>query len=223
MLTEIESADAAAPQKQSNVQQSPWKKPKVSLLRSKSLKRKSDIFNLSSNTANNSSINDNSQNELDESSRSSKLFKSSNRFSISTNISTNFNDSASATSDKNELYNFFAGSSNNVLTEINKDEKYNKSLEKSAILNEKLIAGIISSVVDTKKEVQPVQPTYLFEHTDLLPTDWSLKTRLRFLSTVPFSCYSGIKSQHESEAILNYSKFNMFYKNLEACKFVSMP
>lgn len=55
---------------------------------------------------------------------------------------------------------------------------------------------------------------YQFENESLLPIDWTLKTRLRFLSSKTFSCNMAIKSQHESEAILNYSKFNTFYPNL---------
>lgn len=62
--------------------------------------------------------------------------------------------------------------------------------------------------------------TYAFENTNLLPCDWSLKTRLRFLSTKPFSCNNGIKSSHESEAISNYSKFTSFYNSIDYCKTV---
>ena len=71
-----------------------------------------------------------------------------------------------------------------------------------------------------KKEVsnKSESVTNLYENENILPIDWSLKTRLRFLSKMPFSCYSGIKSQQESEAILNFSKFNSFFKHLEATK-----
>jgi hypothetical protein len=64
--------------------------------------------------------------------------------------------------------------------------------------------------------------TYAFEKTNLLPCDWSLKTRLRFLSTKPFSCNNGIKSSHESEAISNYSKFTSFYNSIDYCKTVTI-
>lgn len=63
--------------------------------------------------------------------------------------------------------------------------------------------------------------TYNFEHDSLIPIDWSLKTRLRFISTRTFSCNNGIKSSHESEAISNYAKFNSFYSSLDASKTVS--
>ncbi len=72
------------------------------------------------------------------------------------------------------------------------------------------------SLNEPKKEVvEEPKVIYLFEDKKLIPIDWSLKVRLRFLSTRPFTCYSGIKSNHESEAILNYSKFNGFYDVLE--------
>jgi hypothetical protein len=70
---------------------------------------------------------------------------------------------------------------------------------------------------DSKEEVK-IQ--YRFENEKLLPIDWSLKTRLRFVSTKPFTCYNGIKSQHESEALINYSKFNCFYQNLNEHHYV---
>lgn len=63
--------------------------------------------------------------------------------------------------------------------------------------------------------------TFSYEHDELVPVDWSLKTRCRFLSTKPFSCNTGIKSSHESEAMTNYANFRSFYTNLESCKLVS--
>lgn len=59
---------------------------------------------------------------------------------------------------------------------------------------------------------------YNFENENLLPIDWSLKTRLRFISTKTFSCNNGIKSSHESEAMSNYSKFTSFYNSIEFSK-----
>jgi hypothetical protein len=71
------------------------------------------------------------------------------------------------------------------------------------------------------KDEEQTSKANLYEHITLLPIDWSLKTRLRFLSIHPFSCNNGIKSQQESEAILNFSKFNKFYENLNAANQVS--
>ncbi len=42
--------------------------------------------------------------------------------------------------------------------------------------------------------------------------------RVRFSSTEKFTCYSGIRSQHETEALLNYSRFDMYYNNLNESK-----
>ena len=70
--------------------------------------------------------------------------------------------------------------------------------------------------VKAKEEAE----VFAFEHETLVPIDWSLKTRLRFLSTKPFSCNSGVKSQHESEAISNYAYFKSFYSNLNSRVYV---
>lgn len=83
----------------------------------------------------------------------------------------------------------------------------------STMSTNKPFASIDSSKSEAS-EAAKKQVSYQFESENLMPIDWSLKTRLRFLSTRPFTCYNGIKSQHESEAILNYSKFNLFYENL---------
>ncbi len=88
----------------------------------------------------------------------------------------------------------------------------------------KLYSSESFTVAERSLETAPTEPvkkeTYLFESENLLPIDWSLKTRVRFLSTKQFSCYSGIRSQHESEALLNYSKYNGFYASLEENKYV---
>lgn len=73
-----------------------------------------------------------------------------------------------------------------------------------------------------KKAAEQQKKVYQFEDQKNLPLDWSLKTRVRFMSKRPFSCYNAIKSQHESDAILNYSKFNLFYHNLAKHKLVSL-
>ena len=82
------------PQKQTSIQASPWKKPnRVSLAKTKSLKRKSELFNGSlNNSASNGSFRFESNPDIDEnasltettdSPRSSKVAKTVlNRFSI---------------------------------------------------------------------------------------------------------------------------------------------
>jgi hypothetical protein len=60
----------------------------------------------------------------------------------------------------------------------------------------------------------------LFE-SNLIPIDWSLKTRLRFCSRAQFKCCTNLKSIHESQAIFNFSKLNEFYDNLEKSQIVS--
>ena len=67
-----------------------------------------------------------------------------------------------------------------------------------------------------------IEKPALFDYTDLIPIDWSLKTRLRFCSKSQFKCCSNLKSIHESQAILNFSKLNEFYSTLEDCKNVSI-
>jgi hypothetical protein len=52
MVNESGAAVAASPHKPPA--QSPWKNPKVSLMKTKSIKRKSDIFNLNGLSSNNS-------------------------------------------------------------------------------------------------------------------------------------------------------------------------
>lgn len=73
----------------------------------------------------------------------------------------------------------------------------------------------------TAKPALEEAETFNYEHEDLVPVDWSLKTRCRFLSTKPFSCNAGIKSSHESEAMTNYASFGSFYAHLESSKCVS--
>ena len=77
-----------------------------------------------------------------------------------------------------------------------------------------LTTGVQYEPEKTEVKTEP-KITFNFENENLLPIDWTLKTRLRFLSSRTFSCNMAIKSQHESEAILNYSKFTTFYSNLE--------
>ena len=79
--------------------------------------------------------------------------------------------------------------------------------------NDSIKTGIKPKEEETK--------TYNFVDTQLLPIDWSLKTRLRFISSKTFSCNNGIKSSHESEGISNYSKFTSFFQSIEASKYVS--
>lgn len=73
----------------------------------------------------------------------------------------------------------------------------------------------------TPKPALEEAEVFNYEHENLVPVDWSLKTRCRFLSTKPFSCNTGIKSSHESEAMTNYASFRFFYTHLESSKFVS--
>ncbi len=135
------------------------------------------------------------------------------------------------------MYSFFGGNNKEaVLNESsNADEKSSQKVKDKLITtNSSLITNLYSpaglslkkTFTETysdsakkdssiKEEEQTSQPN-LYEHNTLLPIDWSLKTRLRFLSTLPFSCNNAIKSQQESEAILNFSKFNSFYENLSA-------
>ena len=58
----------------------------------------------------------------------------------------------------------------------------------------------------------------LFENANLIPIDWSLKTRLRFSSKRQFKCCNNLKSIHESQAILNFSQLNEFYSSLDDSK-----
>ena len=92
-----------------------------------------------------------------------------------------------------------------------------------AVIN-KLKSGLIfsdgSPLAASKTKVEETE-TFNYEHGDLVPVDWSLKTRCRFLSMKPFSCNAGIKSSHESEAISNYAYFKSFYANLENSQLVS--
>jgi hypothetical protein len=67
-----------------------------------------------------------------------------------------------------------------------------------------------------------IEKTALFENIDLIPIDWSLKTRLRFCSKSQFKCCNNLKSIHESQAILNFPKLNEFYNNLEDCQNVGI-
>ena len=88
-------------------------------------------------------------------------------------------------------------------------------------INESTISNLRSNLLQTDNSKNKEKEVFAFEHESLLPVDWSLKTRLRFLSKKQFSCNSLVKSQHESEAISNYSVFKSFYTNLDKSKFVS--
>ena len=259
---------------------SPWKKPKiVSLSKTKSLKRKSEMFNASLNNsgANNGSFRlDTNSQELDENSlrddtdspRLTKLPKTIlNRFSImnSNSLSNSFNNSLNESpavsyflknkrvnhnknclfviKQRSDLYDFFGGNNKDlVLNESsNLDEKSSQKVkDKQSAVNSSLLitnlyspAGLTLKKTFTEtysdsvkkdsssKDEEQTPKANLYEHSTLLPIDWSLKTRLRFLSIHPFSCNNGIKSQQESEAILNFSKFNKFYENLNTTNQVS--
>ena len=101
-------------QKQQSLQQSPWKKPKnISMSKSKSLKRKSELFNASLNNsgANGSFRFETASQGIDEnavaddstsydSPRSTKIAKTHlNRFSIMNSMSNSLNNSATAGGD----------------------------------------------------------------------------------------------------------------------------
>lgn len=83
----------------------------------------------------------------------------------------------------------------------------------STIAEKELIVSDISNKQEAKKN--------LFENEKLVPFDLSLKTRCRFLSKQPFSCSTAVKSHHESQSILNYAKFNVFYDSLDKHRFVN--
>jgi hypothetical protein len=88
----------------------------------------------------------------------------------------------------------------------------------TSLTNNSLILNSESS----SKSKEPPKITYQFEHESFVPIDWSLKTKLRIISTKEFSCCNNVKSQHESEAILNFSKFNGFYDSLNQHELVSI-
>ena len=93
------ASETASPQK--IPPQSPWKKPRVSLLKTKSIKRKSDIFNLNGSTNVSSLSNNNSliQNENSDEQTPKTRKTIFNRCSISnnSNFSFGFNKSPSNT------------------------------------------------------------------------------------------------------------------------------
>ena len=66
-----------------------------------------------------------------------------------------------------------------------------------------------------------IEKPILFE-SNLIPNDWSLKTRLRFCSKAQFKCCNSLKSIHESQALMNFSKLNEFYDTLEESQHVSV-
>lgn len=104
------------------------------------------------------------------------------------------------------MYSFFGGNNKEPLLNesTNTDEKSSQKVnDKLNSINSSLITNLYSpaglslkkTFTDTysdsakkdsssKEEDQTPQPN-LYEHSTLLPIDWSLKTRLRFLSTLP--------------------------------------
>ncbi|CAF1073552.1 unnamed protein product [Brachionus calyciflorus] len=199
---------------------SPWKKPKiVSLSKSKSLKRKTELF--SSNTT--------SENNDEFSQPQTKITKNIfNKFSLNTNLTNfNFSNSSNPNSESNDLFSFFNSGKKSQQEEPHKDENTNKPKTDVKLTNlcPQVIKNICSTLsntsngssYETDKQEAKIEPkiTYQFENENLIPIDWTLKTRLRFLSSKTFSCNMAIKSQHESEALLNFSKFTTFYSNLE--------
>lgn len=109
-----------------------------------------------------------------------------------------------------------------VEEKIQSDKKLNQPAPNLLnVINESAISNLRTNLLQTdSSKNKEKSEVFTFEHENLLPVDWSLKTRMRFLSKKPFSCNSGVKSQHESEAISNYSVFKSFYSNLDKSKFV---
>ena len=94
-----------------------------------------------------------------------------------------------------------------------------KLLSSSEFISRIYSTGSNKSLIDQANESGvEKKEKYLFENENLIPIDWSLKIRARYSSTEKFTCYSGIRSQHETEALLNYSRFDMFYNNLNNSK-----
>lgn len=56
---------------------------------------------------------------------------------------------------------------------------------------------------------------YQYEDECLLPIDWSIKSKLRIVSTRKIACVEEIKSQHEADANWNFCVFNNFYSSLD--------
>jgi hypothetical protein len=122
------------------IQQSPWKKPKaISLAKSKSIKRKPDLFSSNSNLndSDNSNsarfdLNNDTENLLDQS--ASKIQKTIfNRFSLGTSINRSYslNEASSDNNSNNDLYSFFnAGKVQDIGPDLS-EEKANKKLEVS--------------------------------------------------------------------------------------------
>jgi hypothetical protein len=229
--------------------QSPWKRPKlVSISKTKSLKRKSVLFGETLNNSSNGSFVDNNNDNDDSPMRLAKTPKTHlNLFKVMSSQSLNnssLNGSPLA-STENTLHDFFSGSTTEASSQkANVKEKGSSGLF-LASASSSAIASMYSSPAtaaplitrkthsdsdftlllthnnnnnSTKKEPEASD---LFSHATLIPIDWSLKTRMRFLSKTPFACYSGIKSQQESEAVLNFAKFNSFYKNLSDANYLS--
>jgi hypothetical protein len=101
-----------------------------------------------------------------------------------------------------------------------KKKKINETL---ATLTSSMVSNFYSDNDSIKTGIKPNEEeskTYDFVDKQMLPIDWSLKTRLRFISSKTFSCNNGIKSSHESEGISNYSKFTSFYQSIEVSNYV---
>lgn len=129
------------------IQQSPWKKPKaISLAKSKSIKRKPDLFSSNSNLndSDNSNsarfdLNNDAAENLDQS--ASKIQKTIfNRFSLGTSInrSYSFTETSSENNSNNDLYSFFnAGKVQDIGPDLS-EEKANKKPEVTLFISERL-------------------------------------------------------------------------------------
>jgi hypothetical protein len=211
--------------------QSPWKKPKiVSLSKTKQLKRKSELIfaSLSTNSLQNNNKID--QDPINSNEIDSKRRKTFNKFSTNNEYNNNEDKKVDANGD---LYSFFANNeqtneeiftsttttTTKTITSIS-DNVFKTMLSSNGIHNLHNHNKNEQTKEKEEEEEEIKEKSNAFE-SHLIPIDWSLKTRARFISTQPFSCYGGIKSSHESEGISNYLKFNTFYKNLESSQYVS--
>lgn len=74
--------------------------------------------------------------------------------------------------------------------------------------------SILANISLPQKDLN-LKKAYLFENR-LIPIDWSLKKSLTFLSNQQFTCCSNLKSIHESEAVMNFSRFETFTDHLNS-------